>query len=61
MKDSVLAFKMALLAGNKTSIAFKTEEEAKVAFPKIVKDLENFVDSKDYLALCLKEWQNKKQ
>lgn len=59
MNDFVMAFKMALLANRKVAITFKTEEEVKVAFPKLVKDLEDYVNSKDYLILMAKEMEEK--
>jgi hypothetical protein len=61
MSDFVMAFKLALLANKKIGISFKTEEKAKVAFPSLIKDLHEFVNSRDYLMLELKEMQEKKE
>lgn len=55
MNDFVMAFKMALLAGKETGIQFKNENDAKVAFPILVQELKDYVNSPDYLALMAKE------
>jgi len=56
MNDRIFALQMMLIAGKKeTAIAFKTKKEAKIAFPEIVKELQDYVNSKDYLMLMIKE------
>jgi hypothetical protein len=59
MSDFLIAFQMALLSGGESVIKFKTEKEAKIAFPKIVKELEDYVNSNDYLMRIVKEMKEK--
>lgn len=60
MNDILIAFQMALLSGGKTAIKYKTKKEAKIAFPKIVKELNDYVNSKEYKQLILNEWDESK-
>lgn len=58
MNDRILSFQMMLLANKKEiGIKYKTTKEAKVALPEIVKELQDYVNSKDYLMLMVKEMQ----
>jgi hypothetical protein len=59
MSDFLIAFQMALLSGGESAIKFKTEKEAKIAFPEIVKELEDYVNSNDYLMRIVKEMKEK--
>ncbi len=55
MSDLVEAFKQSLLANGPVGVQFKDAKAAKVAFPSIVKELHDYVNSKDYLMLMYKD------